>query len=142
MQELRGAGLTACGRCRPTTRLKPDGHQPRISTPLTHLHRSWHLFAQRLLRQSRVKSDLHHAGEGTSAPGLLCRQKMGESRRRTAGSVYSPQLKLCDALCNLGFYLALPVAAGIKMTTKGKARKSKLKLRICSTNKQQTPVLI
>lgn len=83
--------------------LLPDHNQTPAPEPrLAHLHGGWRVFAQRLLRQSRVKSNLHHAGEETPA-WVVCANKR---RKTVGGGLQDPLLSAaprCDALCNLGF---------------------------------------
>lgn len=77
-------------------------HTPAPEPRLTHLHGDWRVFAQRLLRQSRVKSNLYHAGEETAAWVVRANKR----RKTVGGGLQDPLLSAaprCDALCNLGF---------------------------------------
>lgn len=61
-----------------------------------HLHSHRHVFAQRLLRQSRVERNLHHGEEETWASWRNEQGEPGDGGPSFAASA-------CDAVCNLVF---------------------------------------
>lgn len=99
---------------------------PRAGIPLAHLHSGWTVFAQRLLRQSRVKSNLYHAGEDT-----LARDSCANRTGKTVGGVAQLTLSSSALWRTLQprLYLELPVAGGIKMTSEAEARETPSTLR-------------
>lgn len=89
-----------------TDRKTDTGTRHRLWSPLAHLLSDWHIFTQRLLRQSRVKSDLHHAGVETSGR-VSC---AGWKIKGTVGA--GLQAPRCVTHFETSDLIALPVAGG------------------------------
>lgn len=113
MDEVGGHGWLLGAGCGPAR----AGLRHRKRCPLAHLHSGWHLFAQRLLRQSRVNSDLHHAAvEASVSCGFLVQTE--NARWWTAGLVYSQQVRLVTHFATSALSSASGCWRGINVTSK------------------------